>query len=138
LDGFHFSRDCPWQFLGFFGYSDINFFGFGWRFRVFSDLDLFGFLKDVRTLIFQGVWILLVFQDVRILVVFSGSDLSGFSGVWISLVFCRIRIFRFSVDRIVLLLFADTKMEKIGAGMKLFRLRDGFARRKCDLPDERT
>jgi len=71
-------------------------------------------------------------------VVFSGSDLSGFSVVWILLVFVGFGFRWFSVDRIVLLSFADTKMEKIGAGMKLIRLRDGFARRKCGLPDERN
>ena len=89
----------------------VRWFSGDWMFQGFQWFGSVGLLKDVRMSIFRWFgfgWLII-----------------GFGFRW-----------SFSEDRIVLLLFADTKMEKIGAGMKLFRLRGGFARRKCDLPDE--
>ena len=87
-----------------------------------DSLDLFGFLADLLGLGF------LDFQ-------WFGSF--RFSVIWIFTFFCGFGFCWFSSDRIVLLSFADTKMEKNKAGMKLFRLRGGFARRKWKLRDER-
>jgi hypothetical protein len=104
LDGFHFSRVCPWHLLGFFGCWIICFsveevlllvvsdVGYVWffadedRFWIFSDLDFVGFLRTLDLRFFGDVWICWFFGDVWIFVGF-------FSDVWIGV---------FQVQRILL------------------------------------
>jgi hypothetical protein len=84
--------------------------------------------------------------------VFKDNDFQVFYRVWIvgssgfgSLVLQGLDLWSFRMqdlsvfigsDRFVVV--ADTKVEKICAGMKFFRLRGDFARRKCKMPDERN